>query len=318
MSYSTFPNLTGIKWDIKKRPTWNTAKMLTAAGNEFRTGYRQNPITEFDLSYSYMSLTDKLTMEGFFNQTQGALTPFYFDLGGATQNSGDDTIASAFAFATTVNPGLNYTITKPAGTGAIEPVGAVNTFNLFLDGVAQPIAGLSAPGVATLAQVATGALAATTYYVKCTWLNYWGETLGGTQASLAVSANNVLKVTQPASPPATAVWWNVYVSNTAGGGSGAEKRQTTATQIAIATTTWQEPTTGLAGSTVLPASNTTVYSLTGTPNIVTFPSQPYAGHILSWTGSYYYLVRFAEDVLEFNEIANLMYELQECKLVVVQ
>ncbi len=318
MSYSVFPTLTGIKWDIKKRPTWNTAKMLTAAGNEFRTGYRQNPITEFDLSYSYMSLADKLTMEGFFNQQQGSLTPFYFDLGGATQNSGDDTIASAFAFATTVNPGLNYPITKPAGTGAVEPVGAVNTFNLFVNGVLAPLAGISAPGAATLAQVATGALAATTYYVRCTWLNWWGETLAGTESSLAVSLDNVLTVTQPASPPASTLFWNVYVSNTAGGGSGAEKLQTTATNLPLATTTWQEPTTGLAGSTAMPASNTTNYSLTGTPNIVTLPVQPITGQNLSWSGSYYYLVRFAEDVLEFNEIANLMYELQECKLVVVQ
>ena len=125
MSYNVFPQLSGITWNIKKRPTWNTTKMLTAAGNEFRTGYRINPLTEFDLSYSYLSPTDKLSMEGFFNGQNGALTPFYFDLGVATKIASDNSV-TAFVFGIGDGATTAFTLIKPSGTGAVEPIGGVN------------------------------------------------------------------------------------------------------------------------------------------------------------------------------------------------
>ena len=191
MSYAVFPVLRGLMWDLKKRPTWNTAKMLTAGGNEFRTGYRQNPITEFDLSYSYMSLTDKLTLEGFFNQQQGSLVPFYFD----AQN--DDTVTN-FGFGVGNGAQTAFTLLKPAGTGASEPIGGPNVIT-------------------------------------------------------AVYVNGV---------------------------------------------------------------STSAYTISG--NILTFTTAPANTYPVTWTGGYYYLVRFNDDVLEFNQFSNLMYELMDCKLVSVQ
>ena len=67
-----------------------------------------------------------------------------------------------------------------------------------------------------------------------------------------------------------------------------------------------------AGSAV----TVTDYSLAG--NNVTLSTAPAITAVLTWTGSYYYLVRFNDDVLEFNQFSNLMYELMDCKLVSVQ
>lgn len=109
------------------------------------------------------------------------------------------------------------------------------------------------PAAPTLGSVASGALAATTYFVVITYTNANGETLASTEASLAVAVNRVLTVT---SPPASfsATGWNVYISNTAGGGSGHETKQN-ATPIAIGTT-FQEPNTGLVVGASPPAVNT--------------------------------------------------------------
>jgi hypothetical protein len=108
----------------------------------------------------------------------------------------------------------------------------------------------SPPTNGALTQTAGGTLAATTYYVRSTWVTASGETTGATETSLAVSANNVLNVAAPASPPANATGWNVYVSTS----TGIETKQN-ASPIAT-TTAWVEPTTGLIAGTALPGSNT--------------------------------------------------------------
>lgn len=299
MSYNLFPTFAGLSWPIKKTAILGTNVNAAAAGQEYRTQYMQFPLYELDLQFAYLSANDQATMHGFFLNQGGSNIPFSFD------NLNDDTVSSALAFATTVNPGLTYLLYKSTGGLFSEPIGQVNTVtSLLLDGVAQPQAGLSAPASPSLSQVAGGALAATTYFVKVTWLNYWGETVGSTEVSVAVSANNVLKVTQPASAPASAVFWNVYVSTT----TGTEKLQTTGTNLPIATTSWTEPTGGLAGSTALPGSNTTTWAVSAAGNGITFPAQPAAGHTLSWTGTYYYLCRFKDDKLTVEQFMNLMYE----------
>lgn len=105
------------------------------------------------------------------------------------------------------------------------------------------------PANGALSQAATGTLAATTYFVKSTWvLNPDGpnlvtgqqvETVASAETSFAVALNNVLVVAAPASPPVNAIGWNVYVSAT----TGTETKQNTSL-IALGAA-WQEPTTGL-------------------------------------------------------------------------
>ncbi len=309
MSYNVFPVLQGVTWNLVKRPMWNVSKMTTAARNEFRTGYGLYPITEFDLSYSYMSLADKLTMEGFFNQQAGSLTPFYFD----AQN--DDTQSTLLTFGTITAGQHDYPILKNSGTGAIEPVGGLNGApSLWVNGVSAPLGGLNPPPLAVLSQIAGGTMAATTYYVVCTWSNAWGEThVSFAEASLAVSADFLLQVAQPANAPPQALSWNVYASAS----SGSETLQTTATNIPMSTNTWTMPTSGLAG-TQLPHVNYTSWSLDASNTGIWIAPPIVTGLPLAWTGQYYYLVRFKEDVLEFNQLSDLVYELRQCVLTVVR
>lgn len=131
----------------------------------------------------------------------------------------------------------------------------------------------STPAAPTLSQVVAGALAATTYFVKLTYVYASGESLAGAEANFAVSINNVLVVTPPSTPNgangvAAATGYNVYVSNTAGGGSGAETKQ--AGPIALGTA-WTEPNTGLVGGAVPPT-----ISANASPGAVQPMGQPIA------------------------------------------
>lgn len=111
------------------------------------------------------------------------------------------------------------------------------------------ITGGTIPNAPTLSQVAGGTLAATTYYVKVTYVNAAGEALPSAESDLAVSANNLLQV---ASPPAAGSYtgWNVYVGTTSGG----ETRQNAS--LLTLGTAWTEPSSGLISGAAPPASDT--------------------------------------------------------------
>lgn len=104
------------------------------------------------------------------------------------------------------------------------------------------------PTNGALTQTVAGSLGAVTNFVKCTWVSMLGETLASAETSLATSANNVLNVAAPASPPAGAIGWNVYVSTT----TGTETKQNSV-PIAVGTP-WVEPTTGLIAGSAVPVS----------------------------------------------------------------
>jgi len=120
------------------------------------------------------------------------------------------------------------------GTAWTEPASG-----LYQGGTGMPVQ-LSTNG--TLSQVAGGSLAGATYYVKSSFVNAQGESLQTPETSLAVSANNVLVVGTPSTPPAGATGWNVFVWTSAGG----EVKQNAA-PIAIGTS-WTMPTSGLIGT----------------------------------------------------------------------
>jgi hypothetical protein len=117
-----------------------------------------------------------------------------------------------------------------------------------------PQAGLPSPAAPTLGSTVSGALAATTYFVKTTYVSAIGETLGSAESTLAVALNSVLTVASPATYP-DAAGYNVYVSVT----TGIETKQNGGTPIAIGTA-WTEPTTGLVAGAALPTSNTSGFS----------------------------------------------------------
>lgn len=45
--------------------------------------------------------------------------------------------------------------------------------------------------------------------------------------------------------------------------------------------------------------------------VVTFTYTPVAGHALTWTGNFYYRVRFLQDVAEFNQFMKQLWELKK-------
>ena len=115
--------------------------------------------------------------------------------------------------------------------------------------VVDPVNNLSAPSAPTLGSSAAGTLAATTYYVKLTYVTPYGETLPSSESNLAVAVNHVLTVTSPATVNG-ALLYNVYVSTA----TGTETKQN-ASPIAIGTG-WTEPTSGLIAGSALPVANT--------------------------------------------------------------
>ena len=196
------------------------------------------------------------------------------------------TTAGGSAAFSSITTGTNTTATMTVGTGAsIVPSGggvinatqvngstmpssvalgdiwygsAANTVSALGGYIATPTNAvltstpttLTPPTNGALTATAGGTLAAITYYVESTWVNANGETVGSTETSLAVAADNVLNVAAPASAPASATGWNVYVS----AATGTETKQNTSA-IALGTA-WVEPTTGLIAGAALPTTNT--------------------------------------------------------------
>lgn len=129
----------------------------------------------------------------------------------------------------------------------IGNVGQIVTVNT------TPAVLLSVPASPSLSQSSGGSLNATTYYVKTTYVNQFGETTGSVEANFAVAANNLLVVTSPATAGTgvgVATGYNVYVSNS----SGTETKQNS--QSIPIGTNWTEPTGGLTAGASLPVANT--------------------------------------------------------------
>lgn len=153
----------------------------------------------------------------------------------------------------------NVSITGYSGTAA--PSGIAGDFTVDTTDTTSgavftgSIAPVTSPAVPVLSATAGGTIAATTYFVKITYVTAAGETLPSTEASLAVAANNVLNVASPAAQTGV-TGYNVYVSTA----TGTETKQNTS-PIAIGTA-WVEPTTGLIAGANVPAANTSGSVLT--------------------------------------------------------
>jgi hypothetical protein len=115
----------------------------------------------------------------------------------------------------------------------------------------------------TLSETAGGSMGARTYYVKYTWLNVNGEeTLASPEASVSVTANNLLTVSLPnginttwkhgTGPGPGVRTQRIYVGT-------ASEGETAQWDIAQHTQdfTWTEPTTGLISGAALPSANNT-------------------------------------------------------------
>lgn len=72
---------------------------------------------------------------------------------------------------------------------------------------------------------------------------------------------------------------------------------------------WSEPIAGVNGTPSIYVGGvlTTPQSVSAS-GLVTFTTAPANGAALTWTGNYYYLVRFKEDQVELNQFMSQMYE----------
>lgn len=124
----------------------------------------------------------------------------------------------------------------------------------------------ASPNTPSLASTPAGALGATTYYVKVTYITPWGESLAAPEAALSVPANYVLQVGPVAAPapPTIALGWNVYVSTS----SNAETQQN-ATPIALGAI-WTEPTSGLVAGSAYPTTWGATLSFTRQPRNIPY------------------------------------------------
>lgn len=134
---------------------------------------------------------------------------------------------------------------------------------------------LVAPAIPVLSSTVSGALAAQTYYVVVTYLGPTGETVASSEASLAVAANSVLKVTSPVAATG-ATQWNVYVSN-----STKTETLQNASPINLGTD-WTEPTTGLILNRAPPDTTPPGFASTAFP-----ATSFYSGEMTSFNGSPY-------------------------------
>ena len=144
------------------------------------------------------------------------------------------------------------TTTLPSAT---EP-GINNTIFGNTTGAVTITTGVIPPGAATLSSVAGGTLAATTYYVKTTFVTAEGqETLPSTEQSIAVVADDLLTVVNASATGTQAATWNLYVGTTSGG-------ETLQASGLVLGATWTEATTGITTTGNTPPTTQNGYIIT--------------------------------------------------------
>ncbi len=289
---NVYPSITGYVWTPTISPVWNSQVQKTVSGRVVAATYQQYPLYKFVVQYATLAQADFNTLLAFFNQQQGNVIPFLFDAGPGNDSVTAQSIGTGNGTQTAFQLLRSY-------AGFAEPVAAaIGTPTVFVNGIEEYPAPLASPSAPALSQVSGGSLAARTNYVKITYLSANGETLGSTEASLAISANHLLKVASP-SAETGARSWNVYVSVSTG-------TETLQANVAIGTA-WTEPTGGLVSGAALPSVNDTGWSI-GSTGIVTFNDAPAVSAVLTWTGSYYFQCRFSKGTEDFDQFMSQLYK----------
>lgn len=188
----------------------------------------------------------------------------------ATENDGATKVSDAFNGQGSMPPNPVGTVfSYTAGGDASLRMYIAWTWSAFTiyrpDGTTISVpasSSLPAPPSPTLTQVAGGALGARTYFVRLVYCKNGVIYRVGAEASLAVLANNLLKVTSPASSPGMDGWIPIIgttANNERTGPSGSSNLTDLPTAFG---TDWTEPTTGVNTTTG------TLYSNANWPNAV--------------------------------------------------
>lgn len=280
MATAVFPTLKGLTWSVHRKPMFKTKVAEHVSGHEVRASFMEYPVWEFNLSYEFMRNTDPAddleTMMGFFLERQGKWDEWLF-----RDPEFYEVTEQQFAVAD------GGTIFWPAlrKIGAfLEPIGQFDLTEQFQFGEADVNVGADtitendhgySTGYGPIQLTTAGTLPAGLSPLT----NYW---------LIVVNSNTLKLATSPA--------------NAAAGTAVPITDDGTGTFIASNSIAVYDN-----GTQVSPSD----YTVTA-PNIITFDSAPTDEHVLTWSGKYYYVCRFLEDVQDFEEFMYRLYTLQEC------
>jgi hypothetical protein len=153
-----FPKLRGRGWNIVKQPTWQTRIQRAVSGRELRIADYPQILWLFTLEHNFLlgpavesppgapigspgnGRTDAATFQGFWLQAGGPLGAFFYD--DPTDDSVVGQVIGIGDGTTTKFQLVRFFGYGPAGF--IEAITAPrNVSNVYLNGIAQPVAGWS-------------------------------------------------------------------------------------------------------------------------------------------------------------------------------
>jgi uncharacterized protein (TIGR02217 family) len=108
---------------------------------------------------------------------------------------------------------------------------------------------------------------------------------------------------------------NVVTDQTFGVGDGV----TTAYQLVRNIKTWKEPIYSVLGSPTVEVDGNTITNYTISDfGLLTFTTAPANGTILSWSGNFYFRVRFLEDTQQYDQFLYNLYSENQVNLITVK
>lgn len=121
MSDAVFPDLPGIKWNIKRTPIWKTLSAESVSGKEMSVALMTYPNRRYSMGYEVLRAgteAELQTLEGFFNARQGRHDTFLY-------TDPDDKSVTDQAFGTGNGTSTAFPLARVRG-GFTEPVQSVN------------------------------------------------------------------------------------------------------------------------------------------------------------------------------------------------
>lgn len=121
MSDAVFPDLPGIKWNIKRAPIWKTLSQESVSGKEMSVALMTYPNRRYSMAYEVLRAgaeAELETLEGFFNARQGRHDTFLY-------SDPDDKTVTDQVFGTGNGVTTAFPLARVRG-GFTEPVQSVN------------------------------------------------------------------------------------------------------------------------------------------------------------------------------------------------
>jgi hypothetical protein len=291
MTTIVFPTLKGLMYDIVKRPRFSTKKDESVGGQETRTPFYAFPKWEYELAFDYLpdnatQTSDLKTLMNFFLARHGSYDTFLF-------HDPDDYQVVDGAIGTGDGTTNEFTLTRLAGLQ--EPVGQV----AFTDHTTM-----------------TSAMVSGDHFLVPAPQNTF--TTGDGPFYLRADVNTVL----PAPLRQDIPYW-VYAPVAA----NPQNVKLCISHADALAGTYVHLISAGSGTFYLYQSNITVkdngvtvaatdYYITQ-PNQLVFNAPPTAGHLITATFDFYFLVRFMEDSSDFNKFMDKLWELKKCSLISV-